>query len=129
MCEFADASREVDAADCEADGDPRELLQSQRARVEVVTALLQMAIFGLKLFGIALVIIETDVARYLEAITANGQIARVQLAASEAERQKLIRNANAAFRLSEDQHSNQPDLLKWIHLSINIIEIYLMTSP
>ena len=35
MREFEEASREVDATDCAADGDPRELLQRQGARVEV----------------------------------------------------------------------------------------------
>ena len=45
MREFADATREVDATDCAADGDPRELLQRQRARVEVADELLQEAAF------------------------------------------------------------------------------------
>ena len=52
MREFTDASREIDAADCAVDGDPSELLQRQRASVEVDKELTQVAKFGLKLVGL-----------------------------------------------------------------------------
>ena len=124
MREFADASREVDATDCAADGDPRELLQRKRARVEVMKEFMQAAVLWL-ILGIILGIRATHVARHLEANTANAQAARMQLAASEAERQKLIRNAKAAFARREDEHSNQPELAPRIELWwINITKIF-----
>ena len=90
--EFANASREVDAADCVADGDPRELLQRQRTRVEVVNKLLQNTIFRLpRDVEIRVVKVFLNIiARFLESNTANEQVAGMQLAASEAECQKLI---------------------------------------
>ena len=103
MRKFAEASREVDATDCAADGNPRELLQRQRARVEALNELLQDVKVGLPIaVDFPLVVEGNHVASYPESLVANGQIARVQLAARVAERQKLIRNARAAFRTSED---------------------------
>ena len=103
MREFADASREVGAADCAADGDPRELLQRQRAGKEVTNKSPQNANFGLPHAEVIIIfpIVEYP-ARHVELLVANWQIARVQLAAPKAESQKLIRNANATFRPNED---------------------------
>ena len=108
MREFADASREVDATDCAADGDPRELLQCQRARVEVAQESPQVVTFGLPLAVIATVI--EYAASRVEMLIANGQVARVQFPTSEAECQQLICNANGALLFCEDQHPNQPEL-------------------
>ena len=49
MREFANASREVDATACAPDGDPRELLQRQRARVEMAHKPPRFETFGLPL--------------------------------------------------------------------------------
>ena len=98
MREFADASREVDAADCAADGDPRELLQRQGACVEVPHESPHVVMFGLA------VIIRVVYTSPFEMLIANGQVTRVQFPTFEAECQKLICNANASF-----QFCNQPE--------------------
>ena len=112
--ELADASSEVDATDCAADGDPRELLQRQRSRVEMINQSPQVAIFGGPL---ALdVPVLRDHTHQVEILVEKGQVAPMQLVASEAECQKLIRNASAVFRTRFDQQNpNQPEL------SFNII--------
>ena len=101
MCNFADASCEVDPTDCAVDGDPRELLKSQRARIEVSNDLPHVAKFRLKIICVVSTVTKYN-ARQFEVLVTNGQVARVQLSASVTECQKLVRNANAAFRPSED---------------------------
>ena len=99
--DFAYASREVSAADCAADGDPRELLQRQRAGKEAMNKSPHNANFRLPQAVINFPVVEYP-ARHMELLVANWQVARVQLAAPKAESQKLIRNANATFRPNED---------------------------